>query len=576
MRLKLLFVALSCITLPLFAAPSAELDVYRVRLDVYEGEDAGAIARRVASTYGGQLVATSDDADAEGAFDVRISRSAAQLLARDPRVSALEPVANLASAWTTGTYVYDGSGNIEAMGERKFTYDESSRLTEDKSGAAEYQQYSYDSFGNIVKVKTSEWVNGGQVTTESRPAVNPTTNKIDNSTQPAGQPAFNVVGIYDLAGNITSLNASSRFAYDGLNVVKEATVDGVRRVFLYTASDERIASLTMSGSSVASEQWTLRDTSGKVLRRASRTGSGALTWQEDYIYRGTQLLAAEVTGPEKVRQFHPDHLGTPRLITGNGGVAIAQPRYFAFGQEVRESADHTEALKFTGHERDARSLDYMHARYYDPLVGRFLSVDPGAADLRQPQTWNRYAYATNDPIGNNDPDGRLTNPVTYETGRGRPILHRGGGFGEIRKKVPGLKASASGEFEAPRGKRIHRGVDIVAPKGHPVAAAFSGEVSEIRENDVSLGKSVFVLGKNGIIAIYSHLDTVDVREGQRVGEAEAVGTAGLTGNVDPDQPHTEDHLHFQLYDEDGELTDPEEFLNDPAKQREYCDPEFCG
>lgn len=65
-----------------------------------------------------------------------------------------------------------------------------------------------------------------------------------------------------------------------------------------------------------------------------------------------------------------------------------------------------------------------------------------------------------------------------------------------------------------------------------------------------------------------------MQQNQRVGEAEAVGIAGVTGNVDDNQPHTEDHLQFQLYDENGDLTDPEKFLNDPAKQEEYCDPAF--
>lgn len=51
------------------------------------------------------------------------------------------------------------------------------------------------------------------------------------------------------------------------------------------------------------------------------------------------------------------------------------------------------------------------------------------------------------------------------------------------------------------------------PKGIRIAAAFSGNVYEIRENDKSLGKSVFVRGENGITAIYSHLDTIDVKHG---------------------------------------------------------------
>jgi RHS repeat-associated protein len=50
----------------------------------------------------------------------------------------------------------------------------------------------------------------------------------------------------------------------------------------------------------------------------------------------------------------------------------------------------------------------MHARYSNNAWGRFLSVDPTweSADLGKPQTWNRYAYVTNNPIDRIDPDGK--------------------------------------------------------------------------------------------------------------------------------------------------------------------------
>src|SRR5205823_3537594 len=52
--------------------------------------------------------------------------------------------------------------------------------------------------------------------------------------------------------------------------------------------------------------------------------------------------------------------------------------------------------------------DYMHARYYSPLEGRFLSPDPNMdfeKNLPEPQRWNRYAYVTNNPLKYVDPDG---------------------------------------------------------------------------------------------------------------------------------------------------------------------------
>src|SRR6185503_9611376 len=96
-----------------------------------------------------------------------------------------------------------------------------------------------------------------------------------------------------------------------------------------------------------------------------------------------------------------DHQGTPRRITDQNDNRVGFHDYFAFGpeKEGQEEPSFTRT-RYTGHERDVASdrfgtLDYMHARYYDAELGRFLSVDPllGSAEAADPQTWNRYAYA---------------------------------------------------------------------------------------------------------------------------------------------------------------------------------------
>jgi RHS repeat-associated protein len=124
------------------------------------------------------------------------------------------------------------------------------------------------------------------------------------------------------------------------------------------------------------------------------------------------MIASEVQG--NPLQFHLDHLGSPRVITGNGGVRLATHEYFPFGRETAASTQDSEKKKFTGHERDDINLDYMHARYYLPYAGRFLSVDPTwvSADLGKPQSWNRYSYVLNSPMTYTDPDGRCVDVMT--------------------------------------------------------------------------------------------------------------------------------------------------------------------
>ena len=62
--------------------------------------------------------------------------------------------------------------------------------------------------------------------------------------------------------------------------------------------------------------------------------------------------------------------------------------------------------KFTGKERDAESgLDYFGARHFSSAMGRFLSPDPLAGHLINPQSLNRYTYVLNNPLVNTDPTG---------------------------------------------------------------------------------------------------------------------------------------------------------------------------
>jgi RHS repeat-associated protein len=64
-------------------------------------------------------------------------------------------------------------------------------------------------------------------------------------------------------------------------------------------------------------------------------------------------------------------------------------------------------IGFTGHVNDVDTgLTYMQQRYYDPVAGRFLSIDPVTTDANTGGSFNRYAYANNSPYRYIDPDGR--------------------------------------------------------------------------------------------------------------------------------------------------------------------------
>jgi RHS repeat-associated protein len=444
MTIKIKWIAL-LLTVSLAAVPLAAADGvparYVVTIDASASPaDVGALAARLAREYGGRLEPYAEEGFS--GFAIILTPQRAQLLSGDPRIASireqrdafttvapeviqaaakttLRPMANAGATLSFGTYTYDPSGNIHkivgSVGTETFLYDPYARLTSGTHAMPSpqtpvAQQYTYDRYGNIETIKTT-----GQP--DRILAVDKSSNKLDSTTV-AGA---NVKGTYDGAGNQVTLNREGilgTFVYDGLNFVKESTIAGSRRIYIYSASDERLASFegVTDFGTTGKQQWTVRDPGGQVLRRFTRaTQSAPLQWDEDYFYRSGQMLAAYVPGPEKVRHFFPDHLGTPRLVTGNGGAQIAEHRYYAFGEELTPRIAGAEQKKFTGHERDSvdnapgADIDYMHARYYGTREGRFLSADPTwqSADAGDPQSWNRYTYAGNNPVLTTDPDGRL-------------------------------------------------------------------------------------------------------------------------------------------------------------------------
>jgi RHS repeat-associated protein len=111
-------------------------------------------------------------------------------------------------------------------------------------------------------------------------------------------------------------------------------------------------------------------------------------------------------GPAGPRYFHTDRLGHVRRLTDAHGATLATCTLDAFGVPIDVPEDQSLPFTFGAREYDAATgLYYFRARCYDPLLGRFLSVDPVDASLDQPATLNPYLFAFNAPTRYVDPWG---------------------------------------------------------------------------------------------------------------------------------------------------------------------------
>ena len=94
------------------------------------------------------------------------------------------------------------------------------------------------------------------------------------------------------------------------------------------------------------------------------------------------------------------------------------------------------------------------------------------------------------------------------------------------------------------GGRVHRALDILAPRGTPVLAADDGRVLRVRPNALG-GNTVYATDPAGrVVYYYAHLDAYQpgLAEGQTIARGDVLGIVGTTGNAPKDTPH----LHFQV------------------------------
>jgi RHS repeat-associated protein len=127
----------------------------------------------------------------------------------------------------------------------------------------------------------------------------------------------------------------------------------------------------------------------------------------EYVFFGGQRIARRDFS-NNVFYYFADHLGTARIVANSSGTPVDDSDFYPFGGERVYLNSSPQNYKFTGKERDSESgLDDFGLRYFGSSMGRFMSPDSIANDweLLNPQTWNRYAYARNNPLAYVDPDG---------------------------------------------------------------------------------------------------------------------------------------------------------------------------
>ncbi len=130
----------------------------------------------------------------------------------------------------------------------------------------------------------------------------------------------------------------------------------------------------------------------------------------EWVAKRTQRLEPGKARKVENQWIHTDARGSVRHVSDRKGHSIRSLDYLPYGDRVGsgKKLSPTQILEshdFVGERKDKETgFLYLHARYYDPLIGRFISPDP-SHPLRSGVGLNPYAYAANNPIGRVDRNG---------------------------------------------------------------------------------------------------------------------------------------------------------------------------
>jgi len=310
---------------------------------------------------------------------------------------------NVAKAGTSVldlTYSYDKRGKITqqingtAPGQtRTYGYDPQGRLITANSPAWGTASYNYDALGNLRSKNFTHWPIAGSGTS-TRTITNSYDDYKNRVTASNDNGAVRTVG-YDSRGNVTTLGQLA-FLYDRSD--QPTVVTGAANGnYVYDGNLKRVKSV-IDGKTI----YNVYDAAGALIHVDEATDGK----ETDYLHGMGQTLARIKN--DEFTYLHPDHLGSAQVGThGTTGAALWSEHYTPFGEALVGAAANDNQAGFTGHIKDkATGLNYMQARYYDPNIGRFLSIDPvGFMETGNPNFFNRYAYTFNDPINLTDPSG---------------------------------------------------------------------------------------------------------------------------------------------------------------------------
>ena len=306
------------------------------------------------------------------------------------------------------TYTYDNDNRITGISQGSssvsYAYDAAHRRTSLTLPNGLVTEFAYDAASNLTSITYKQGTTTlGDLSYEYD--ANQRRTRIGGSFSRTALPATLNSATFDAANQMTQ-RASATLTYD-LN--GNLLSDGVN-TYTWNARNQLTA---ISGGVSANFSY---DALG---RRISKTVNSQTI---DYLYDGADVVqelssgtpTADMLNGWGIDERHTcDCNGAPRtlltdalgstiaLTTSTGGIQT-EYTYDPFGLTSFSGSASTNSAQYTGQDNDGTGLYYYRARYYSPILQRFISEDP----IEFAGGLNLYAYVDNNPISFRDPFGR--------------------------------------------------------------------------------------------------------------------------------------------------------------------------